>query len=477
MNKDLQDFSAEEKIKPFRLLKFFVFTSLALIFIGTIVLSFLNTHWAKNMLRKKSEDYALLLIENLNHQVFVQFVIPVALKYGKIQLRNKMQFERMDKVVRSTLHSFNVDLVNIYNLNNTISYSFDQKLIGKVEAGGADYKRAVEGKTSIKLVQEGNWWEVLTGLEKNRKVITFAPLRVEKSLSSISGPVLGVVEIVQDLSKDYEAIISFQIRFITTSSVIMGMLFIALVYVVKRGEDIIQKRAQERLELREQLSKAERLSSLGEMAAKISHEIRNPLGIIMSSAEHLKKKMAVFDPSSTIPNIIVEESTRLNNIITDFFNFATPRGPDLIPCRVDEVIEKNIKLLALQTREQGHIIRKNYSDEIPVIMADSIMLYQAFLNIMINSIQAMPDGGEIYIEINSNNSFITIIFEDQGEGIPENLLKKIWDPFFTTKEEGTGLGLGIVKNLIESHGGDIRIENRPKRGVKVLLRLPIKQGA
>ncbi|MBW1940940.1 MAG: two-component sensor histidine kinase, partial [Deltaproteobacteria bacterium] len=93
--------SSEEKVKPFRLVKYFTFTSLIVMFLGTIALSLLNTHWVRNMLQKKSEEYALLLVENLNHQVFLQFIIPVAMKYGKIQLRNKEQFERMDKVVRA----------------------------------------------------------------------------------------------------------------------------------------------------------------------------------------------------------------------------------------------------------------------------------------------------------------------------------------------------------------------------------------
>ena len=103
--------SSEEKVKPFRLVKYFTFTSLTVIFIGTLLLSLLNTHLARTMQQEKSEEYAQLLIENLNHQVFLQFIIPVALKFGKIQLSNKKQFERMDKVVRSTLHSFKIDTI------------------------------------------------------------------------------------------------------------------------------------------------------------------------------------------------------------------------------------------------------------------------------------------------------------------------------------------------------------------------------
>jgi two-component system sensor histidine kinase HydH len=229
----------------------------------------------------------------------------------------------------------------------------------------------------------------------------------------------------------------------------------------------------ERLRLKERLAHAERLSSMGEMAAAISHEIRNPLGIIRSSAELLKKKAAKVDPANTIPDIIVEESTRLNSIITDFINYAKPRSPNIVPCRVEEVIEKNITFLEAQIKKQGYIIEKKYQNSLPEIMADSAMLYQSFLNILINAMQSMPGGGRILVEISSNDHILTVNFDDEGQGIPPENLEKIWDPFFTTKDMGTGLGLGIVKNIIESHGGSIQIVNRPVRGARVMIELPV----
>ncbi len=468
--------TAEEKIKPFRLVKYFTFTSLIVIFLGTLVLSLLNTHWAKTMQQKKSEDYASLLIENLNHQVFLQFIIPVALKFGKIRLSDQEQFERMDKVVRSTLHSFKVDMVNIYDMENTISYSFDHSVIGKENSGGKGYEDAILGRSTSKLIQSGNWFRILLGIPQDSRLITIAPLRAEQPLSRISGPVLGVVEIVQDLTEDYKAIFDFQIRVITTSSVVMGALFLALLFVVKRGESIIEKRAQERLKLKEKLSRAEHLSTLGEMVAGISHEIRNPLGIIKSSSELLKKKMAGYDPSNTIPDIIIEESVRLNNIITDFLNFAKPRIPNMITCNVEDILEKNIKFLASHIEQEGYRVEKHYDPNIPEITADSDMLYQAFLNILINAMQAMPEGGKIRVAIQSTDNTVKIFFEDEGEGIPQDLMGKIWDPFFTTKAKGTGLGLGIVKNIIESHSGNVQIRTRPGAGARVKVELPVKQG-
>jgi two-component system sensor histidine kinase HydH len=463
-----------EKAKPFRLVKYFSLSSLVVIFLGTIVLSVVNTHLARRMQRQKSEAYARVLAENLNHQVFMQFVIPVTIKFGKIQLRNPDQFERMDKVVRSTFHSFDVQMVNIYDLDNTVSYSYNKKIIGLQNIGGTGYLNAVAGQLTSKVIERGNFIEILFGFPKESLILTFAPIRAEKPLSTLSGPVLGVVEIVQDLSNEYQSIFRFQILVIGTITVVMGFIFIVMLFFVKHGEGVIQKRAYEKLKLEEKLSHAKHLASLGEMTAGISHEIRNPLGIIKSSAEHLRKKMAALDPSNKIPDIILEESIRLNNIITDFLNYAKPKNPQRSLCRIEKILEKNLTYLEPQIEEQNIIVKKYYSDDLPEIMVDGDMLYQAFLNILINAMQSMPRGGEIQIEVNSTPDAVIIICEDEGEGISMGNIHKIWDPFFTTKEMGTGLGLGIVKNIIESHGGTIDIRNNhPLRGTKVTVELPI----
>lgn len=466
--------NSKEK-RPFRLVKFFTFSSLIVMFTATIVISAINAHWVKNLLQQKSEDYAHLLIENLNHQVFLQFIVPVVLKFGKIKLSEEAQYKRMDRVVKNTLHSFNVETVNIYDLNNIISYSLDKDRIGTRDAGGAGYQKAVNNISSSSVVQQGNLFELFLGFAHKTRIVTFAPLRAEKAVSSISGPVLGVVEIVQDISDDYKKILKVQFMVTVTCCLVMAFLFIILRFVVKQGEIIIERRAEERLKLEEKLRQAEHLSSIGEMTAGVSHEIRNPLGIIKSSAELLKKRMLKLDPSSTIPDIIVEESVRLDNIIKDFLDFAKPRNPDLRPCRIEDVLEKNLAFLDSQINDNAIEIQRRYDNEIPEIIADAPMLYQAFLNILLNAFQAMPSGGTLTISILSGNGEVTILFEDTGSGIAEENMKKIWNPFFTTKQMGTGLGLGLVKNIIDSHSGSICLTNRNSGGLQVSICLPAKE--
>ena len=467
-----------KKVKPFRLVKVFSVTSLVMIFAGTLVISGLNIRLARRIQLEKSKEYAQVLVANLNHQVFQQFIIPTVLKYGRTQLREKEQFEWMDKVVRSALHGFDIKTVNIYDMRNVISYSLNQDMIGKANVGGTGYEEAVKGRSYSKLVRTGNFWEIFLGIPKESLLVTFSSVKPDKLLLAPSDinkplPVLGVVEIVQDITREYRSIFRYQISIIQTSALVMATLFLVMFYVVRHGERIIEKRTQKRLKLEEQLSRAKHLSSLGEMTAGISHEIRNPLGIIRSSAELLKKKMAILEPDNTIPDVIVEEATRLDKIISDFLNYARPKTPQRLPCRINEIIEKNLAFLEPELAASNHQVVTNYEKDLTEIVGDADMLYQAFLNILINAMQAMPDVGIIRISTVSNKTAVNIQFDNDGDPIDSEDIEKIWEPFFTTKDTGTGLGLGIVKNIVEAHGGQIWIGNLPGEGVRVEITLPI----
>jgi len=462
-------------LRPYRLTKYVTFTSMIFVFVGALIMSVLIMQWARSMLLTKSEDYAQLLAENLNHQIFLQFIIPVAIEVGKIQLSNQAQYERLDRVVRGTLHSFYVDQVNIYDMDNTISYSFNQKMTGLSNMGGIGYFNARSGKSTSKLVQKGNMIELMIGLPKIAKLSTYIPLRAEKSVSNMSGPLLGIIEIVQDLSQDYLAVFRFKFFIFMTSLAVMGSLALVLIYMVLRGEGIIRKRNDERLRLEAQLRHSERFAALGEMAAGVSHEIRNPLGIIRSSAQLLQKKMARFDPENNLPHVIIEETGRLNDIITDFLMISRPANPSFKECHISDIIEKNTAFLKPEFEKFRCEVKISYQNNLPRIMADKNLLYQAFLNLLINAMQAMPNGGLISISVTADVEEIWIVIDDEGTGMPEDILKKIWDPFYTSKEKGTGLGLSIVKNIIEVHNGSITLENRSVDGAQVRICLPAQR--
>ncbi|WDP87973.1 MAG: two-component sensor histidine kinase [Desulfobacter sp.] len=444
---------------------------------ATIVIAALNAHWVRNILLEKSKEYNRLLVENLNHQIFLRFVAPVVFKHGEVKLREKRQHQLLDAVVKSTLHSFHVDMVNIYGTDNIIGYSFDKSYIGKKNAGGVHYERAMKSEATSKLIQKGSFLELMFWFPKETKIVTFAPLIQEVQLSRANKDrmVIGVIEIIRDVSQDYQQVFKLQGLIVASCAIIMGVLFLILRFVVKHGEKIIQTRAEERLKLEEKLRRAEHLSAIGEMTAGVSHEIRNPLGIIKSSAQLMKKKMSRLDPSTNIPDIIVEESTRLDHIIKDFLDFARPKIADLRPCAIEDIIEKNLVFLSPKAREENVRIVKDFQNNLPLILADPTMLYQAFLNIFLNAFQAMTTKGTITIATRYDSGMVHISFTDTGEGIDPEVIKKIWTPFFTTKETGTGLGLGIIKNIIEAHQGSLEISNVSPHGTRLEIALPAEE--
>ena len=445
-----------ESIRPFKLVKYFAYTSFGLIFISTLILSFIVSRGGKSLLLKKSEEYAHLVGENLNHQVYLQFTIPTYLRFGKIRLRERAQFEVLDKIVRNTIHGFDIEQVNIYDVNGIIAYSTDPNLVGKKGNVSKEFELAKQGQIASKLVVH--------------RLKTYVPFRAEKPLGQETKWILGIFEIVQNLSKDCKIISQFQHTVIGSAFITMILLFVGLTLIVRRADKIIESRAREKKRLEDQLRQAEHLATLGEMVAAVSHEIRNPLGIIKSTAEMLKKKISDNKIHSQLLEIIVDETNRLNRVLTEFLDFARPQIPNFTDCNIKEVLEKAVNYLRPEFEKHNIRVVKQYQDS-PIIKADPDLLYRASLNVLINAIQAMPEGGRLLIknQFDGENRHVYIEFLDSGPGIPEGILKKVFNPFFTTKEKGSGLGLCIVKSIIESHGGEIRIESKEGEGTRVIF--------
>jgi two-component system sensor histidine kinase HydH len=472
--------NSEKRGKQFRLVKFFAYASFVVLIIFSLPFSMVISQRAKDILMKSHETYALLLGENLNHQVFQNFVLPVTQKFGKMRLREKRQQALMDRIVRNTTHSFKIDLVNMYDINQgVIAYSTDPNLIGKKVRESLGYKKAVEGQNSSRLVSGGDgiWGTGIQRIGSEKKLRTYIPFKGPGPFLGDTGHVLGVFELIQDLTQEYESLVRFQYLIFGMSIVIMGMIFVALLFIVHKAEQTIAERAKEQRELEAQLNQAERLAALGQMIAGVSHEIRNPLGIIRSTAE-LMGSMSVSDESQAkLSGLIIEESSRLNNIVTEFLDFARPQAPNFQECDLDEILNKNIQFLKAELETKKILLEDKLPHRPLPIRADPQLLYRSFLNIFMNAIQAMENAGTLSVSVSEEKEAYQVVIEDDGGGIREEDLKKIFDPFFSTKDKGSGLGLSIVRNIIEGHKGRIWMESRhkesnaPKTGTRVLIQL------
>lgn len=466
-----------ETAKPFKLVKYFFLSSFIVMLIFAVSLTLIITQRSKEALLKKTEAFAVLLAENLNHQVFFNFILPIALQRKEVRLRDPEQFKQLDLIVRNTIHSFKIEKVNMYDPFNVIAYSTDRTLVGKKGLGGTDFKKAMVGKYTSRLISEEVFWNIFPGKgAPTRKLITTIPFRVEPA-SQPRSKILGVFEITQDISIDYEEIIRDQYLMVLISIGLMLILYLVLLFIVKRGEVIIDRKAEEQKRLVDKLHQSERMATLGEMIASVSHEIKNPLGIIRSTADLLEKKVVKFDPQNQLASVIKEEADRLNRIVTEFLDFARPQVPRVHPVRIETILEKTLNFLEPELARRIITVQKNFTSKPQTIPADQDLLYRAFLNILLNAIQAMADGGTIEVKVGYDSRSVEIEIKDTGAGLSREEQAKAFQPFFTTKEKGSGLGLPIVKNIIEAHKGSIRLVNSETGGATVVITLPRESGS
>lgn len=478
MRKYLPDFFSTKKrkqvqninpaIQPFKLVKYFSYTSLVVILVASFFLSLVISNNAKKVLLDRSESYSELFAENLSRQVFLRFVLPTAIQYGSIALSNKTQFERLDLVVRNVTKGMGIDSVNIYDSNeNIISYSTQPELVGKEDRGGIEYRKALAGESNSVLISSASMINMLPGAPPVYcKMKTYIPFRSEEKLGERQGNIMGVIEIVNDLSDDMEAIIRLQVRIILLSLVIMGILFGALSYIVFRADRIIEARAVERRQLEVKLHESERLASLGKMVAAVSHEIKNPLGIVRSTAEILGKRITKVAPGNEhLAGIIVDETSRLDNIVREFLDFARPKDLTLELVSLNDLVQRVSEFMQPEFEKRSVELITELDPTLPRVPLDREQIYQVLLNVVINAIQALPEGGTIKIRSRSTlREEVELDIADNGIGMSAEKTEQIFTPFFTDKNRGSGLGLAIAKNIVVKHDGKITVVSKEGAG-------------
>jgi PAS domain S-box-containing protein len=233
--------------------------------------------------------------------------------------------------------------------------------------------------------------------------------------------------------------------------------------------------------IQEEILRMDRLVSLGKLASGIAHELRNPLAGIKTTAQALGEEMSGDDSRREYLNRITKEIDRLNDLLKTFFSFAKPQNLNLAHCHIKDIINEIIPFLIKEIADKGIRFIETYHPQLPKIKVDKTQMHQVFLNLFLNAIQAMPNGGELRIEaspVNLNHSkavkqnFIKVVISDTGKGIPSHIVQKIFDPFFTTKPKGIGLGLSITYQIVKKHEGTIKVESQWEKGTRFIINLP-----
>lgn len=235
------------------------------------------------------------------------------------------------------------------------------------------------------------------------------------------------------------------------------------------------------LKLQEEMIRMDRLVSLGELSSGIAHEIRNPLAGIKTTAQALGEEMGHDDPKREYLNRITKEIDRLNGLLKTFFSFAKPQKLNPVVCNIRDIVNEIIPLLIKDIANRGINFTEEYARDLPKVRVDFNQMHQVFLNLFLNAIQGMPNGGELKIKtepialpslVHPGKDYVRISISDTGRGIPARDINKIFDPFFTTRPKGIGLGLSITYQIIKKHGGSVKVESKVDKGTTFILTLP-----
>lgn len=225
----------------------------------------------------------------------------------------------------------------------------------------------------------------------------------------------------------------------------------------------------------EQIKRADRLSAIGQLAASLAHEIRNPLASIDGAANLIESPQTPDEVRKGSLVIIHKEIQRLNRLLTNLLDFARPRKPEFQPVEPSRLIDAITNLAGHSAQQKGITFRKDVAASVPPIECDPEQMKQVILNLAINAVQAMTEPGEVVLAARSSDSSVIISVRDRGPGIADEDLDKIFNPFFTTKEAGTGLGLSVVHQIVTQHGGVVNTERNPSGGMTFSVSLPQQQ--
>ena len=476
---------APEQELPLSYARTLSWLSLVIILLTSLGLSFFISNSARETLLTKQKEFARLLVDNLNNQIFRRFALPTILARGRIALRQPTQYEHLNRVVSSVIQGLPVARLRIYDFSYLVAFSTAIEDLGRAGLANPRLDEVLHGGEPIsEIIASFPAWQAPFRLPLKPGTFVLrvlAPLRGEPLPGQDDVPIMGALELTQDITSDYERVLAFQGIIVVLCLLSSIILFVLILVLIHRAERVLAERLHKNRLLEKELHSNERLASMGRVVASIAHEIRNPLGIIRSSAELLQRKSNGKEAGTArLLTAIYDESVRLSQTVNDFLDYARPRKPKQDLVDLNLILDQVLAFLDAELSRSSIVIARTGNDAPAFSKGDKDLLYRAFYNILVNGQQSMNGPGTIsldcrHIEVEENSekkNYIELCFCDSGPGFDPTIIDHIMDPFFTTKDQGTGLGLPIVQSIITSHEGRIFLENASEGGALVRILLP-----
>lgn len=405
----------------------------------------------------------------------------IALRTGYLDLRDLSTFEPVKE-------AFGVDLIGSAEDGDMLGWTLDtsefttedyarlQELLREATTDPDVRRTFTVGGSSYRLVHRQISWDrraVLVTFAASLDDVRLAQRRMAYTIAGVAiagiasvlliGHGLGkaiatpIRELVEVAGKVADGDLTQSVRVRTEDEVgMLGRAFNDMTLQLRRSQ--------------EELLEHERLATAGQMAATFAHEIRNPLSSIKMMLQLAGEQTAEEKTARYVENTL-EEIDRLNGIVEEMLDFARPAPLAMAQTRLDETMRDVLELMSANLARHGIEVAL-VSDPDPVAHADPEALKRAFLNILLNAVQAQPDGGEVGVSIVVEDTVVWVVVEDRGPGFSDEAMASLFRPFHTTKTRGSGLGLATTKGLIERHGGELSVENRPDGGARVSIRMP-----
>ena len=458
--------------KPFNLLRSFSLLSLlSIVFIIAISTALLSRFMTQHTLSRDGM-VTMQFVQGITHiydptGYFVAQLSPVTTQHStattspagaagsNIAMENFFtHIVAMPEVVRA----------NVYNSDSKVIWSSQADLIGKRYLDNPELHAALTGQLIVKTATVNprrKAEHVEFAQDVSRFVEYYIPI-----WDTPKQQIIGVVEVYKVPHALFEAIAKGH-RLVWGSAIAGGLfLYASLFWIVRRATELIRRQ-------QEQLVEAETMVTVGEMASAIAHNLRNPLAAIRSSAEIALEE----DVSPLVQEIgqdIILTVDRLEQWIRELLVYVRPLSHAHLPVQLNTIIQNTLQDMQTAMSNQHVKLIVELTEPLPPLLADASLLQQACHSVIVNALEAMPDGGTFTIRslLSPNGKYIQLDMSDSGTGIPKDQLDKIYRPFFTTKRKGLGVGLSLVKRIVERHGGTIELTSEEKRGTTVSFAFP-----